>query len=527
MDYQYFILRGPLSEIDFFDKKIQLEGIFGKTTSCNEAVLYFQDKLDTRIYSNYKGLYLETRRTIDSIYNTKDIKQLFCEQNHIESVLGFLAHLGYEQGIVSEGIYYEAGGDDLKFAFRSKAQIGSFYEIFLRIPYGLNLQLINKYLKNICTILELPIWTYSSFHNLVKSVNDNKILHLKETNTVKSYFQTVNTDSKPQDPSIHQKLCVRSNNYSHLEVIFHTMTGVALLDNNSHIMLTESPKLSIIIPTYNSLHSLEYTLRSIEKSVLDSNLKNKKHIEVIVVDDGSSDKTVDKIKNISTWYDLKIFSQNNMGRSFARNIGIGMATGEIVLFLDSDVIVDAYLINDHLTRHKYIDNAFFVSFKENINYSHTHYLMASESIEKPNIYKDFRFKKEVKPEWTRMHRHVSYIEVRDVEIIKESNFFKDFGQDHVLGVWDLPSMSITNALSVKKKYLDEIGGFNTLFTGWGMEDTYLGAKLLSNDLYLIPILSSGIYHIEHPPRDGDQEVKFRQFSRNVTTYLSLINKNNC
>ena len=96
----------------------------------------------------------------------------------------------------------------------------------------------------------------------------------------------------------------------------------------------------------------------------------------------------------------------------------------------------------------------------------------------------------------------------------------------VLGVWDLPSMSVTNALSVKKSHIDQIGGFSNIFSGWGMEDTFLGASLLAQNLYLIPILSSGIYHIEHSPRSGSEQEKIQQFSKNVTIYLSLINKTN-
>ena len=57
-------------------------------------------------------------------------------------------------------------------------------------------------------------------------------------------------------------------------------------------------------------------------------------MEVIVVDDGSSDKTSDAVKD----YPIRYFHQNNAGPASARNRGIREARGEIVLFIDSDCV---------------------------------------------------------------------------------------------------------------------------------------------------------------------------------------------
>ena len=49
-----------------------------------------------------------------------------------------------------------------------------------------------------------------------------------------------------------------------------------------------------------------------------------------------------------------------------------------------------------------------------------------------------------------MHRHVRNVEIRKVRLLEETDNFKTFGKDKVLGVWDLPSMVVTNALSIKR-----------------------------------------------------------------------------
>ncbi len=89
-----------------------------------------------------------------------------------------------------------------------------------------------------------------------------------------------------------------------------------------------SEKISIIIPCFND-H--EYVERSVQ-SALDQNYENK---EIIVVDDGSNEKTKIVLKNLEYKIDLLI-TQENKGTSAARNAGIELATGEYILVLDSD-----------------------------------------------------------------------------------------------------------------------------------------------------------------------------------------------
>lgn len=92
------------------------------------------------------------------------------------------------------------------------------------------------------------------------------------------------------------------------------------------------PLVSIIIPTYNR----EYLVGEAIKSVLDQTFRN---FEIIVVDDGSTDKTADTIKSFSDDR-VKYISQANRGRSNARNEGLKRAAGRYITFLDSD---DLYL----------------------------------------------------------------------------------------------------------------------------------------------------------------------------------------
>jgi glycosyltransferase involved in cell wall biosynthesis len=89
--------------------------------------------------------------------------------------------------------------------------------------------------------------------------------------------------------------------------------------------MPESVKISVIIPTLNRSTTI---IRAIE-SILAQTFKN---YEIIVIDDGSTDNT----KELISSYDLKYVFTENRGVSYARNLGVEMAKGEWIAFLDSD-----------------------------------------------------------------------------------------------------------------------------------------------------------------------------------------------
>ncbi len=97
----------------------------------------------------------------------------------------------------------------------------------------------------------------------------------------------------------------------------------------------ELPLVSIIIPTYNSEKTLEKCLRSIKNQTY-------KNIEIIVVDKGSKDKTVEIAKK----YADKVFVVNAKERSEQKNFGIKKAEGKYVCFIDSDMYLEENVIKE-------------------------------------------------------------------------------------------------------------------------------------------------------------------------------------
>lgn len=93
-------------------------------------------------------------------------------------------------------------------------------------------------------------------------------------------------------------------------------------------------KISVIIPVFNEQKDIENCLKSIFGQEYND-------FEVIFVDDGSYDKTLEILAKYKTaGYDIKLLKQNHKGAGAARNLGAKKAEGEILVFVDADMSFD-------------------------------------------------------------------------------------------------------------------------------------------------------------------------------------------
>lgn len=100
--------------------------------------------------------------------------------------------------------------------------------------------------------------------------------------------------------------------------------------------LKKYPSVSITVPAYNEEKNIASTL----KSLINLNYPKEK-LEIIVVNDGSKDKTkevVEKLKKQHATYDIKLVNQKNRGKGSALNAGLKIAKGEFFVCLDADSV---------------------------------------------------------------------------------------------------------------------------------------------------------------------------------------------
>lgn len=109
--------------------------------------------------------------------------------------------------------------------------------------------------------------------------------------------------------------------------------------------------VSIVLPVYNGEKNIENAIRS----VLQQSYSN---YELIVVDDGSTDKTMEVLKKYENEERIRIINKNNGGVSSARNVGLKYITGDYLMFLDSDdKLMEKCLavLVDYVKRYKEMD----------------------------------------------------------------------------------------------------------------------------------------------------------------------------
>ena len=196
-----------------------------------------------------------------------------------------------------------------------------------------------------------------------------------------------------------------------------------------------TPKITVVVPTFNRKDSLRATLRGLEQQSLLT-----KYWEAVIVSDGSTDDTDRFLAEYaaSAPFTLRAIRQDNAGPSRARNEGIQQAQGDIVVFVDDDVEPSPEFLAVHLDHHESDANVAVIG------------PLAPDPKRRPS-----------EPVW---------IGWEHAMLEKQYAAFRK-GEWAVAG----PHHFYSGNASVRRKYLLDIGGFDTTFTR--QEDVELATRL--------------------------------------------------
>ena len=105
--------------------------------------------------------------------------------------------------------------------------------------------------------------------------------------------------------------------------------------------MNSNPQVSIVVPVYNSREYIEHSLVSLCE-------QKYKNIELVIVNDGTEDDSMEIVNQVLLDYQInhQIINQKNSGLPSARNVGINYANGEYVCFIDSDDMIS----NSHIEK---------------------------------------------------------------------------------------------------------------------------------------------------------------------------------
>ncbi|NJL49117.1 MAG: glycosyltransferase [Leptolyngbyaceae cyanobacterium SM2_5_2] len=206
---------------------------------------------------------------------------------------------------------------------------------------------------------------------------------------------------------------------------------------------------SIVIPTYNRQPILEKCLRALEQQHYDEALMS--GYEVVVVDDGSTDGTVDWLRqNQSDFSHVRLIEQDHKGPAAARNLGVELANGDTIIFIDSDLVVLAGFLQAHAAA--------------------------------------------LKASYKRLGHDCIFTYGR---VVNTANFDDPTSEPFKLTDYS-QAFFATGNVAIAKPWLEKAGLFDTQFTLYGWEDLELGVRLKNLGLSLVKVPEAVGYHW-HPP----------------------------
>lgn len=250
-------------------------------------------------------------------------------------------------------------------------------------------------------------------------------------------------------------------------------------------------KISVIIPTFNKSQLLISTLNSFNMSTFNE-------FEVIICNDGS-DNIFSLVDNFNFNYPIKIIDLEHGGRAKARNAGIKIATGELIVFNDDDTLVSKEFLEQHWNA--YIKNPNNIILGQRLQL----YLDDRQIKEYNYNSKSINFKK--------------YIDLakEDIYTAKTKKYiFSNNRSKHWI-------TCITSNISISLNLIKEFGDFDENFNGWGFEDIELGYRFSKNSIEFYYDSNIKNYHIEHK-RNKLKMIKEMQY--NIQYFYNKYNKPN-
>jgi len=204
-----------------------------------------------------------------------------------------------------------------------------------------------------------------------------------------------------------------------------------------------------------------------------------------------------------------------------RREAVKLAKHKNVIFLDADVMITKHFVKNQLIAYNVLsDKAMFVSLQETTPRSDKRIANHLElKLTDVNIFrKDFRSYVKVKKIWDPPKKEIGKV----YQLLKTTNYFKDFGFGRKIGLWTLPMMAVGLCMGAPRLSLMETGGAPNDLKGWGWNDTCLGAKAIGNGLYLIPLLNSAVIQLKHKIRLGNFKQKRKSFFYNQKVYEKML-----
>ena len=216
-------------------------------------------------------------------------------------------------------------------------------------------------------------------------------------------------------------------------------------------------RVSVVLPCYQGQEALDLTFAGLAAQTYPLDL-----LEVVVADDGSNPPiTVPP----GAPFEARVVAQvhDGFGLARARNMGAASATGEVLIFLDCDMVPEPELVEAHARWHHVHERALTLGFRRHVDFDGITPvdLAAAGSVEAAVAGRSVS-----SPQWIEFHMS------RTNDLTSQDD--------------DLFRIVTGGNLGVRREFFDEVGGFDGSFNQWGGEDTEMGYRAFNRGGLLVP-----------------------------------------
>jgi len=363
-------------------------------------------------------------------------------------------------------------------------------------------------------INEIRLWDHCRTEQ-----NLNNFMNKKLTGNEKGLYGVwpIPTVNKQEPQKVNPKTKKSSNNKD-------TSTKEKL-NKETPVNDSQDIEVSIIIPSLNKYPLNLLTLFSLEYQTF-----NPSKMEVILIDDASTDQTEEKIKGYMPPYHFKyIRNEKNLGRASVRNLGIRTARGSTLIFLDAEMITEPDFVEKHHKFHQ-SKNKHILSgvMHSKIIYSCIFPEFTPEKIstiatltKKDNLLNSRfnKYKDSIKQPYPLLEKSdIARKAFKDIGVVTYPWFqtiTDNFAAD--LEGFSFPWMAfLTGNVSIQKEFITQAGLFDEDFVLYGYEDWELGYRLYKMGATYITGNDLITYHQEHPVGKS----KWKEAINNLGLFIS-------
>ncbi len=238
--------------------------------------------------------------------------------------------------------------------------------------------------------------------------------------------------------------------------------------------------VSVVIPYYQARDQLEITLAALQHQSYPPHL-----LEVVVADDGSDPPL--ELPNRSDGPTVRVVHQerDGFGLARARNLGAKSADGEILVFLDCDMVPERRHIEAHARWHHEIEYALVFGFRRHVDFEGIEPSTVAEAVQSDHLADLFAGRPVQAVKWV-------------TQQLERSDWLKA----DVADPWRVTS---GGNLSIRRDFFWDAGGYDESFRQWGGEDNEFGFRAYNLGAVVVPQPGAQAWHQREGPAPTDQQ----------------------